>query len=447
MDMQNDTNLMTVGDYRKKIIFFAIPVFIGNLFQQMYNTADSLIVGNLVGSSALAAVSSTGSIIFLVIGFFMGFSMGAGVVIGRNIGAGDKVNISKAVHTTVAMGLFFSVVISFLGVSFCTTLLRWMQTPVEVFSQASLYLRIYFAGSAGLIMYNTFVGILQASGDSRHPLYYLIFSSIVNIILDVFFIIVFHMGVDGAALATIISQFLSMSLALHRLTHTNEDIRIELKKISIDVDTMKEIITFGLPTALQACVIDLANLLIQSYINSFGALAMAGIGAYSKLEGFSFLPVTSFSMAMSTFVSQNFGAKKKERMREGIRFGLISAVICIECIGLLFYLFAPVLMKGFNPDPDVIFYGVERARICSLFYCLLGFSHVTSAVMRGVGKPMAPMVVMLVCWCAVRVIVLFTIGRIYHNIYLIFWIYPITWGLSSIAYLWYMRKLKKTGVL
>lgn len=441
------TNLMTEGDYRKKIIFFAIPVFIGNLFQQLYNTADSLIVGNLVGSSALAAVSSTGSIIFLVIGFFMGFSMGAGVIIARNIGANDKANISKAVHTTVAMGLFFSVFISILGVSLSSTLLRWMQTPQEVFEPASLYLKIYFGGATGLIMYNTFVGILQASGDSKHPLYYLIFSSLINIVLDVFFIIVFHMGVDGAALATIISQFLSMLLALHRLLHIGEDIRIDIHKIAIDKANMKEIITFGLPTALQACVIDLSNLLIQSYINSFGSLAMAGIGAYSKLEGFSFLPVTSFSMAMSTFVSQNFGAKKKERMHQGIRFGLIGSVISIECIGILFYLFAPVLMKGFSQNPDVIYYGTERARVCSLFYCLLGFSHVTSAVMRGVGKPMTPMVVMLICWCAIRVLVLFTVGMVYHNIYLTFWIYPITWGLSSVAYLWYMGRLKKSGVL
>ena len=445
--MAKSSNLMTEGDYRKKILLFALPLFIGSLFQQLYNTADSLIVGNLVSASALAAVSSTGSLIYLLIGFFMGFSSGAGIVVARNIGAQDRENTSKAVHTAVAMGLFFSVLLTVTGVLGSPYLLRWMGTPADVFDQAELYLKIYFGGSFALVMYNTFVGILQASGDSRHPLYYLIASSILNIILDVLFIAVFRMGVGGAALATVISEFFSMGLSLIRLTGTDDLIRLEFTKIRFHGEHLQQILRYGFPTALQACVIDLSNILIQSYINSFGSQAMAGLGAYSKVDGFSFLPVTAFSLSLSTYVSQNLGAGKKDRMRQGVRFGLVCAIVMIETIGLLFFAFAPRIIGMFNPDPAVIAYGVNKARVCAPFFFLLGFSHVTSAVMRGVGKPMAPMIVMLVCWCAVRVLVFMTVGAVFHDIRLTYWIYPFTWFLSSISYLWYMRKLRAQDIL
>lgn len=437
---------MTEGSIWKKIIKFAVPVFIGHLFQQMYNTADSLIVGNYVGSNALAAVSSTGSIIYFIIGFFMGFSMGSGVIIARFIGAQDDERTSAAVHTTFAMGIIMSINLTLLGVLFSPMVLRWMGTPAEVLADASLYLRIYFGGAAGLIMYNTLVGILQASGDSKHPLYYLICSSLINIVLDVFLIAYLHMGVAGAALATVISQFLSMFLALRQLMYSEGAIRLDLKNIRIDRDILKEIFYFGFPTALQGCVIDLSNILIQSYINSFGSLAMAGIGAYSKVEGFAFLPVTAFSMALSTFVSQNLGAGKKDRMHQGMRFGLTCSVVTIELIGLFFFLYSPVLIRFFSTDPKVIAFGAGRAKVCALFYCLLGFSHVMSAVMRGIGRPMVPMVVMLVCWCAVRVAVFMTIGQVWHVIGLTYWIYPFTWGLSACAYYIYMKYLQKKGV-
>lgn len=439
-------NLMTEGSIAKKIILFAIPIFIGQLFQQLYNTVDSLIVGNLIGSSALAAVSATGTLVFLVIGFFFGFSMGAGIVIAREIGAQNKENVSKAVHTAVAMGLFFSVVITALGVAFSPFMLRLMGTPAEVLPEAVLYLRVYFCGCSGLIMYNTFVGILQASGDSRHPLIYLIISSVINVILDIVFIAVFKMGVGGAALATIISQFISMVLSLRKLLRTDEMIKIEWKKIRFHRATMREIIHFGFPTAIQGSIIDIANILIQSYVNSFGKDAMAGVGAYSKLEGFAFLPVIAFSMAMSTYISQNLGAKRKDRVKKGMRFGLLSTMVSIEIIGVLVFLIAPYLIEAFNADPEVVSFGVQRARVTSLFFCLLGFSNVTSAIMRGLGKPTAPMLTMLICWCAVRVIVFMTIGRIYHEFLLTCWIYPITWALSSVVYLILFRNYKKQGV-
>jgi len=442
-DRSKSVNLMTEGSIPKKIIKFAIPIFIGQLFQQLYNTVDSLIVGNMIGRTALAAVSSTGTLTFLVIGFFFGFSMGAGIVIAKNIGAKDSERTSLAVHTAVAMGLIFSAAITFLGVCFSPFMLRLIGTPDDVFGEASLYLRVYFAGCTGLIMYNTFVGILQASGDSKHPLVYLVISSVTNVFLDIFFIGVFKMGVEGAALATIISQFLSMSLSLARLLRSNEIIKVELKKIRLHTQIFKEIVKFGFPTAMQGCIIDVSNILIQSYVNSFGSLAMAGIGAYIKIEGFAFLPVTSFSMAMSTYISQNLGAGKKDRMRKGIAFGLSCTVIIIELIGAVIFITAPLLISAFNSEPEVVAYGVMRARTTALFFCLMGFSNVTASIMRGIGKPIVPMVIMLVCWCAIRVAVFLTIGQVYHDIRLTNWIYPVTWGISTLVYIVCLLRLRQ----
>ena len=444
--MARSEYLMTEGSVWRKIVGFAIPILIGRLFQQLYNTADSLVVGQLVGTTALAAVSSVGNIIFMLVGFFMGFSQGAGIIIGNDIGAQDERAVQKGVHTAVAMGLVFSVIMTILGVWLSPVMLRLLDTPADVMPEATLYLRWYFAGSTGLIMYNTFVGILQASGDSKHPLYYLIFSSVLNVILDYTFIGIFGMGVDGAALATAVAQVLSACLALRRLTRTDEMIHVTLKKIRFHWDKMKQIFHYGLPSALQACIIDLSNLMIQSYINSFGSMAMAGIGAYTRLEGFSFLPTQSFSMAMSTFLSQNRGAGKKDRMRSGLKFGLITSVTLVEAVGVLLFLVAPSLIAIFDSTPEVIAFGVRRAQICGLFYCLLGFSHVTSAALRGLGRPTIPTIVMLICWCFVRVGVLMTVGKVYHNIDLVCWIYPITWGLSAVTYLFYLWYLGRKGV-
>ena len=432
---------MTEGSIRRKIIGFDIPIFVGYLFQQLYNTADSLIVGNYLGENALAAVSSNAAFIYLFVGFFMGFATGAGVVIARHIGAGDPLQTSLAVHTTVAMGLAFSVLVSVLGVVVTPVMLRWMGTPPEVFTESCKYLKIYFAGSTGLVMYNMLVGILQASGDSRHPLVYLVISSLVNVALDVLFVAGFRMGVDGAAWATVISQFLSMLLAASRLLRADSAIRVDPRRVRFDRENLRMIVQNGLPTALQACVIDLSNLLIQSYINSFGSLAMAGIGASTKVEGFAFLPVTAFQMAVTTFVSQNMGARKYDRVRQGIRFGLLCTIVVIEVLGAVVFLLAPQIIGLFNRNPEVIRFGMGRARVCALFYCLVGFSHVASAVMRGLGKPVTPMIIMLTCWCAVRILVLFTLGQALHDIRLAFWIYPFTWALSSAVYVILLKRL------
>lgn len=321
--MAQGQKLMTSGSIPKQMVFFALPILLGNLFQQLYNTVDSLIVGNFLGSQALAAVSSSGNIIFLMIGFFNGVAIGAGVVISRYFGAREIERMQKAIHTTVAFGLIVSFFMTLIGIFFTPTLLRWMSTPESVMDASVTYFKIYFLGSFGSIMYNFFVGILQAVGDSKHSLYYLIVSSVVNIVLDLFFIAILKMGVGSAAMATIISQYISAGLCLYLLLTTSGTHRIVLSKIRIHKEFLGEILKYGLPSGFQNSIIGLANVVVQSNINSFGDMAMAGCGAYSKIEGFAFLPITSFTMALTTFVGQNLGARQYDRVLKGAKFGMI----------------------------------------------------------------------------------------------------------------------------
>lgn len=438
--------LMTTGDYRRKLVLFTIPLFVGNLFQQLYNTADSLIVGNYLGPQALAAVSGVGSLINLFVGFFLGFSSGAGVVIGSRIGARDEQGAAQAVHTTTALGLCLSALMTLIGLFLSRQILILMGTPADVLPLSTQYLRIYFGGVAGLIMYNTFSGILQASGDSRHPLYYLIFSSLLNIVLDIVFIRFFGMGVSGAALATILAEILTALLAMHRLCQGTGLVRLELRRIGFDAATLRKILGYGFPAAVQDCVIDFSNILIQSYINSFGSLAMAGIGAAVKAEGFIFLPITSAALAVTTYVSQNMGAGEYQRVKDGIRFSVVSALVLVESLGVLSWIFAPSIVHWFNSDAQVIAVGVGRIRVTALFYFLVGFSHIAAGILRGLGRPRTPMIVLLVCWCLVRVVVLFTVGQVYHSLALAFWIYPFTWMLSGLTFYWIVHRLLKENL-
>lgn len=425
---------MLQGSIWKSMTFFALPIFFGNLFQQLYNTVDSLIVGNFVGMNALAAVSSSGSITFLLIGFFNGVAIGAGVVISRYFGAKDYENMSKAIHTTIAFGLIISIIFTIIGVFLSPYILKLMDTPESVMPNSVAYLQIYFFGAIGLIMYNVFVGIMQAVGDSKTPLYYLIISAILNVLLDLLFIVVFKMGVSGAGLATIISQLVSAILCFIRLSRTEGFHRVEFRKIRIDLHILKQIISYGLPSGLQNSIIALANIVVQAKVNFFGEAAMAGIGAYSKIEGFGFLPITSFTMAITTFVGQNVGAKEFDRCKKGIRFGVITTMVLAEIIGIVIYILAPQLISAFDSTPEVVRYGVEKARISGPFFFLLAFSHALSAVLRGLGKSLIPMLVMLLCWCVIRVAFLVIMVPIFQDIWVVNWVYPITWGLSSLCF-------------
>lgn len=441
MKMAHTTQPMTQGPIWKRITYFALPIFLGNLFQQMYNTADSLIVGNFLGKNALAAVSSTGSLIFMLIGFLSGIAIGAGVVISRYFGGNKLEEMSQAVHTTVAFGLVAGVVMTAVGVGLSPQILRWMDTPENVMYNSQLYLSIYLMGSLGSVMYNVCVGIMQAVGDSRHPLYYLIVSSVVNVVLDLFFIAVLGMGVDGAAWATIIAQYVSAIMCLWRLLRVKDNYRVELRKIRFHWDMLKRVVRFGLPSGVQNSIIAIANVVVQSNINHFGDAAMAGVGAYSKIEGFGFLPITSFTMAMTTFVGQNLGAGQIERTKRGARFGTITSVILAELIGVAVFIFAPQLIAAFDTSPDVIAYGVDKARTSVLFYCLLAFSHAMASILRGAGKAVVPMFVMMTCWCIIRVSFLAIAVPLTGSIQMVYWVYPLTWFLSSVTFLWYYRRM------
>ncbi len=431
---------MTSGSISKRMVSFALPLLLGNLFQQLYNTVDSLIVGNFLGSTALAAVSSSGSLIFMLIGFFSGISAGAGVVVSRYFGAEDEDGIHCAVHTTVAFGLVAGVVMTVAGILLSPQILLWMGTPESVMPESVTYLQVYFYGSLGFVMYNIFVGILQAVGDSRHPLYYLMISSVINLVLDIVFIENFHTGVGGAALATVISQVFSAILCLIQLLRTHESYRLSIADIRFDVKMLKQIIRIGLPSGVQNSIIAFANVVVQSYINAFGEMAMAGYGAYSKIEGFAFLPINSFTMAMTTFVGQNLGARQEERTKKGARFGILTTVILAELIGVGVFLLAPQLIAAFDSTPDVIYFGVEKARTAALFYFLLAFSHSVAAVLRGAGKAVVPMVIMMAFWCVIRVAFLAVSIPLTHAIQMVYVVYPLTWGLSSLVFFFYYKR-------
>lgn len=437
--MKSEVNL-TEGSIAKNIIKFAIPMFIGNLFQQLYNVADSLVVGNFLGSDALAAVTSTGSLIFLLVGFFNGTAMGAGVIIARFFGAKDHENVKKAIHTDLAFGILCGAIMTLIGVIFAPQILTLMDTPEDVFVQSVLYIRIYFLGSIAVVLYNVCMGIMQAVGDSRHPLYYLIFSSVVNILLDLLFNGVFKLGVEYAALATIISQLLATLMCLWRLTGKSQTYRVELRKIGFDKGLLKQIVGIGLPSGLQNSIISIANVVIQANINAFGSAAMAGCGAYFKIEGFVFLPITCFSMALTTFIGQNLGAKQYDRAKKGAAFGIFCSITLAEVIGILVYFFMPRLILLFNAEADVVNYGILQAHTESLFYFLLAFSHTVAGIMRGAGKSTVPMFVMLGCWCIFRITYVTIITSIIPTIQVVFWAYPITWSLSSVVFLIYLLK-------
>ena len=431
---------MTSGSIGKRMMFFALPLLLGNLFQQLYNTVDSLIVGNFLGSSALAAVSSSGSLIFMLIGFLSGISAGAGVVISQYFRAEDVPNIQRAVHTTVAFGIAAGLLMTIVGILLSPQILAWMGTPESVMPESISDLQIYFSGSLGFVLYNVFVGILQAVGDSQHPLYYLMASSVINLVLDILFIGFFHTGVSGAALATVISQVFSAILCFVQLLRTKESYQLRLSSIRFDLPMLGRIIRIGLPSGIQNSIIAFANVVVQSYINAFGEMAMAGYGAYTKIEGFAFLPINSLTMAMTTFVGQNLGAGQTERTRKGARFGILVTVVMAELIGVIVMLFAPQLIAAFDSTPAVVQFGVEKARTAALFYCLLAYSHSVASVIRGAGKAVVSMLIMMTFWCVVRVAFLAVSIPFTHSVLMVYAVYPLTWALSSVAFFFYYRR-------
>ena len=422
------------------MLLFALPVLLGNVFQQLYNTFDAWCVGNFIGDNALAAVSSSGSLIFMMVSFFNGVAMGAGVVIARSFGAKQYDTMVKAIHTAIAFGLVTGLMLTVAGVAFTPIILRWMGTPADVLPESIRYFRYYFCGAIFTVMYNIFVGILHAVGDSKHPLYYLICSALVNVVLDLLFVAILGFGVGSAAVATTISQGISALLCCIHLLRVDAPYRISPKQIRFDKKSLADIIRYGLPSGVQNSVIALANVVVQSNINSFGKYAMAGCGSYSKLEGFVFLPVTCFTQALSTFVGQNLGARQHDRVKKGVAFGITCSCIMAELIGILCYLFAPQLIGFFSDSAEAIDFGTRHMRTICLFNCLLAFSHCIAGIMRGAGKATVPMFTMLACWCLFRVTYISIAVRLVNELTTVSWAYPITWTLSSIVFLIYFLK-------
>lgn len=431
---------MTTGNVKRAMITFAMPVLLSQLFQQLYNAADSLIVGNLLGKQALAAVSSSSPLIQLLTALMVGVAMGAGVVISRYFGAEDYDTVSKAVHTVTAFGVAAGLIMTLVGVLFSPALLRWMGTAPDVMEGSVSYFRNYFLGCVAVMLYNVFTGIMNALGDSRRPLYYLMFSSVLNVLLDLLFIGVFRFGVGSAATATAISQAASAVLCWVHLRKPGTIYQLKLRCVRFHGRLMGEIVRLGLPTGVQNSMISVANVLVQSHINSFGSDAMAGCGIYSKLQGFAFLPVMSFALALTTFVSQNLGARQYDRARQGARFGIITTMVIAQLTALLLLAAAPVLVRLFNSDPAVVDFAVRQTRIENVFFCVLAFSHAVAGVCRGAGRATVPMLVMLSVWCVLRIVYITVAMRISHDIRLLFWSYPITWTISSAIFLVYYLK-------
>lgn len=437
--LKEDKMLMTEGCVWKILVRFAFPLFLGNLFQQLYNAVDSLVVGNFCGNEALAAVSSSGSLQHLLIGFFQGVFVGSSVIISRCFGAKDKKGVDDAIHTTVLFAIGAGILLTIVGVAFTPTILRWIGTPENVMPNSVTYFRIYCMGLLGMVLYNTTNGIFNALGDSRHPLMYLIISSVTNAVLDLLFVGVFHMGVAGAALATTMGQFLSAFLGLLHLMSGKFIVQIRISKLRVEPGILKEVFRLGLPSGVQNSVNAIANLVVQSNINAFGDLAMGGCGSYAKIEGFVFLPIMSMSLALTTFVGQNMGAGHPERIRKGIRQGMSITLVMAELFGVFVFLTAPQLIGLFSKDAEVIAYGVQQARVESLFFFLLATTHVCAGALRGAGQTMVPMAVTLGAWCILRIIYIEGLVRIFHDINVVFTAYPVTWTVSTVCLLAFLK--------
>ena len=436
------TRDMTQGTIWKHLLAFALPLMIGNLFQQLYNTVDSIVVGQFVSKQALAAVGSTTSIINMLVGFFSGVSVGAGVIISQRFGAKDPEGVHKAVHTTISLTLIIGLIGTVVGIVLAPIMLTLMKTPQDVFVEAKAYLQIYFGGISGLMLYNMGSGILRAVGDSRRPLYFLVFSSCVNIVLDLLFVLGFHMGVEGVAYATIIAQFSSAALIYFTLYRTHDVHRFQPKKLRIYPEMVRSIIRVGLPAGLQQALTSFSNVFVQGYINSFGTNCVAGWSCYHRIDQFILLPMQSISMASTTFVGQNIGHRDLERTEKGIRTAvMLSIVVTGILIGLVVIFCAP-LIKIFNDDPGVVEYGVMFIRLISPFYLIICFNQIYAGALRGAGDAKAPMFIMLFSFVLFRQLYLAIGTQFINTEWFVGLGYPAGWAMCSTLQLLYYYKSK-----
>lgn len=431
---------MTEGSIAKSLLLFAVPLILGNLLQQLYNTADSIIVGNFVGANALAAVGSSGSPIYLLIGFSQGVAVGAGVVVAQYLGAKDRVDTQLAVHTALAISVVMGLILTIGGVACGRVLLEWMNTPAEVLEDAVTYIRIYFGGVLFSVVYNMIAGILNAAGNSRRSLVYLAYASLTNILLDLVFIVGLKMGVAGAAIATDISQLVSCLLSLRFLLRVEDDYRVQLRDIRLHGRMALRIIRVGLPTGIQNMVISFSNVLVQASVNSYGAAAMAGFAAYMKVDGFNILPVSSISMAATTFVGQNYGAGRLDRVRKSVWVTVALGVCYTLTTGALLLLGQDPIMRLFTTDEAVIAFGCSAMRWFCPFYFLLSILHGLAGAVRGTGASVPPMVVLLVSLCLFRILWIQWILPLFGTYEGVMMVYPVSWALGAVLMILYTWK-------
>ena len=435
---QSTARDMTTGAILPQLLLFCLPLLLGNIFQLLYNTVDTLVVGNYVSTEALAAVGCTTVIVNMIVLFFNGLSIGAGVVIGQNYGAKDIKMLHTAVETTIALTLIVSVVFSIIGVLLVKPMLLMMATPDDVMADASLYLKIYFGGISGLLIYNMGSGILRAVGDSTRPLYFLILTSAVNIVLDLFFVLVLHMGVAGVATATVIAQFISAFLVLLLLTKSHDIYQLVWSDLHLHGKTVRRILLIGLPTAIQSVITSFSNVFVQSYVNVFGSACMAGWGCYNKLDQFVFLPIQSMSIAATTFVSQNIGARQRVRADRGTVEAVTMASAITAAIAAILFIFAREATGLFTKDEAVIGYSVLFIRMNVFFLIANTINHVLAGALRGRGDSRGPMIIMLCTFVAARQIYLFSATRLIANTPAVVGRgYPVGWCLCCVTELLY----------
>ena len=438
--MNKKSTLMTSGSIWKQILLFSIPLILGNLFQQMYSVIDSIIVGRVIGANALAAVGASGSIIQLLIGFIIGASAGAGVVTSQYYGAQNAEGVRKAVHTTFAIAIVCGVIISVVGVSSTGWILEMMDTPEEVFDEAAAYLRWFFAGHFFAVIYNMLAGILNAVGNSRRSLIFLVIATICNIILDIVFVAGLKWGVVGAAIATDLAQAISCICILVYMYHSSQSYRIRFKEIGFHDNLLKRIITLGIPTGLQNIIISLSNVIVQASVNSFGATVMASYAAFNRIDGFILLPIISIGTAATTFAGQNYGARKLDRIHSGLKVSAGMGTGYAVVAGLVMLVAGPLIIQIFTNEPEVIEAGVKMMWYMYPFYWALAMFHIALGSVRGVGKTMESMVISVFSLCVCRVIWIFTAVVWKHTLFMLSMCYPVTWMIGAVIVLIYLKK-------
>ena len=426
---------MTTGPILGNLLRFILPLTLSSILQLLYNAADVIVVGRFTGSTALAAVGSTGSLTSLMTNLFLGLSVGASVVTAQFAGAGDDTGVSETTHTAMYIGAVAGVFVGILGVLFARPLLVLMDSPEDVIDQATLYLRIIFAGMPLQMIYNYGAAILRAIGDTKRPLYYLTFSGLVNVLLNLFFVIACHMGVAGVALATIISQGISVVLVVNCLMHSNGAYRLVLSRLRLHPDKLKEILRIGLPAGLQGILFSVSNVTIQSSVNSFGSTVMAGNSASVNLEGFMYVSMNSVYQGAMTFVGQNMGAKRYDRLGRITRVSLITVGIIGLAMGLAGLFFGEALLGIYDTNPEVISYGMERLRVFGYTYYFCGMMDVMVGILRGMGCSLLPMSVTVLGVCGFRLAWIFTFFRWNRSLFNLYLSYPISWGMTFAAHL------------